>query len=172
MVSCALLVEAQKKRPYTVLSLDGGGVRGLIPATVLESFEKFAYEYVTDPANADKFERTVPVNSTHKIVNMNTIFDMIAGTSTGSIIAGMISTPSDKDPSVPAYSAVDVVELYSTQGKKLFLSTAFPTWAAAVISLIGMIIFGILFFKIGMFYFDNIETYKDLKKATKRIKAI
>ena len=90
---------------------------------------------------------------------------MIAGTSTGSIICGMITTPSKDNKKLPAYSAIDVVELYSTQGSKLFLSTAFPTWASAAIAVIAMILLGYLFFQIGLFYFDNKERYTELKKA-------
>lgn len=103
---------------------------------------------------------------------MHTIFDMIAGTSTGSIISGMISTPSKDKVDTPAYSAIDVVELYSTQGSKLFLSTAFPTWGSAIIAVLGMIILGYMFFNIGLSYFDNKQRYNDLKKARKRLYAM
>ena len=42
-------VAAQKKvdnkKYYNILAIDGGGIRGLIPATALQYMEKYAYEY-------------------------------------------------------------------------------------------------------------------------------
>ena len=52
-----------------ILSLDGGGIRGIIPAIILAEFEK----------NIGK-----PVSS---------VFDMIAGTSTGGILAMGLTIP-------------------------------------------------------------------------------
>ena len=31
---------------YNILAIDGGGIRGLIPAVVLEELEKYAYEFI------------------------------------------------------------------------------------------------------------------------------
>mgnify|MGYP000883662648 CR=1 FL=1 len=36
-----------RKKHYNILSLDGGGVRGLITVQLLTKFEKYAYEYST-----------------------------------------------------------------------------------------------------------------------------
>jgi len=52
-------------RPFRILSIDGGGIRGIFPATFLTSLEK---TYLSDESVAD-------------------YFDLIAGTSTGGIIA-------------------------------------------------------------------------------------
>ena len=32
---------------YNILSIDGGGIRGIIPGTCLEKIESFAYDYAT-----------------------------------------------------------------------------------------------------------------------------
>ena len=32
---------------YNILSIDGGGIKGIIPATCLEKVEKYAYDYAT-----------------------------------------------------------------------------------------------------------------------------
>ena len=37
-----------KKKPYTVLSVDGGGLRGAIPAAVLEGLEDYIKKYIKD----------------------------------------------------------------------------------------------------------------------------
>ena len=49
---------------YSVLSIDGGGIRGIIPCTVLAEIEKRTGKPVAE------------------------LFDLIAGTSTGGILAG------------------------------------------------------------------------------------
>jgi uncharacterized protein len=77
-----------------VLSIDGGGIRGIIPATILESIE----------------ERT-NTRTAH-------LFDLIAGTSTGGILALGLATPDEKGD--PKYSAADLAALYEKEGKRIF----------------------------------------------------
>ena len=58
-----------------VLSLDGGGIRGLIPALVLAEIKKTTNKKITD------------------------LFDIIAGTSTGGILAlGLCKDGGEKSP--------------------------------------------------------------------------
>ncbi len=58
--------------PFRILALDGGGVRGLVAAVVLESLER----------KLQKYEPHKPLTD---------YFDVIAGTSTGSLIACALS---------------------------------------------------------------------------------
>lgn len=77
-----------------ILSIDGGGIRGIIPAVVLAEIEK----------------RTArPVAR---------LFDLIAGTSTGGILAVGLSVP--KTPSAALYSASQLVDLYAEEGSRIF----------------------------------------------------
>jgi uncharacterized protein len=79
----------------TLLALDGGGIRGLIPARVLEALE----------------DRTgMPACR---------LFDVVAGTSTGGILALALTMPKE-DRSGPRYSASDLVALYRTRGPEIF----------------------------------------------------
>jgi uncharacterized protein len=77
-----------------VLSIDGGGIRGLIPALVLEELERRAERRV--------FE----------------LFDLIAGTSTGAILACALCAP---DP----LPAVRVAALYEEEGPEIFSRSIF-----------------------------------------------
>jgi len=80
--------------PVRVLSIDGGGIKGIIPATVLAYIE----------------ERTGrPISN---------LFDLIAGTSTGGIIALGLTKPGADG--TPAYTARDGVDLYVREGPKIF----------------------------------------------------
>jgi predicted acylesterase/phospholipase RssA len=81
---------------YRVLALDGGGIRGLIPATVLDEIET-------------KMQRPIAK-----------LFDLVAGTSTGGILALGLTTPDPADPQQPKYSARDMCNLYLQDGRKIF----------------------------------------------------
>lgn len=82
-----------------VLSISGGGIRGIIPAIILAEIEKYAKKPIAN------------------------CFDLIAGTSTGGIIAALLSTPDNNNKS--KYSASQVVEMYKRFGKKVFKQNIF-----------------------------------------------
>ena len=50
---------------------------------------------------------------------MKDLFDMYAGTSTGSLLAGSLSMPSNisSDNGEPKYSARDCIDVYTTKGE-------------------------------------------------------
>lgn len=79
---------------YKVLALDGGGIRGVIPAAVLVELER---------------------RSGKRIAQM---FDLIVGTSTGGIIAAGAVVPDDDGGS--KYTANDLLDLYRNHGKEIF----------------------------------------------------
>lgn len=81
---------------YKILSLDGGGIRGLITAIGLRELES----KVGKP--------------------LNKVFDLVAGTSTGGIIACGISKGIDVD---------EVVNLYLERGKDIFPSSLSRNWS-------------------------------------------
>nr|WP_256522443.1 CBASS cGAMP-activated phospholipase [Halobacillus sp. A5] len=70
-----------------ILCIDGGGIRGILPVTILKAVEQ---------------DRQIQVGKD---------FDLIAGTSTGSIIAASIALNKKME---------DVLEFYQTYGKKIF----------------------------------------------------
>ena len=77
-----------------VLSLDGGGIRGVIPALVLAKIEE---------------------NSGKSIAEL---FDLIAGTSTGGILAlGLCKKSANGSPE---YSARDLLDIYVEHGREIF----------------------------------------------------
>jgi uncharacterized protein len=77
-----------------ILSIDGGGIRGIIPAMVLDHVELTVGRPVAE------------------------LFDVIAGTSTGGIIALGLTCPGDDGR--PKFSAADIVDLYVENGPEIF----------------------------------------------------
>jgi patatin-like phospholipase/acyl hydrolase len=77
-----------------VLCIDGGGIRGIIPAMVLAELEARAGRRISE------------------------LFDLIAGTSTGGILAAALTAPGPEGG--PGHSAAELVELYRTEGPRIF----------------------------------------------------
>jgi uncharacterized protein len=88
-----------------VLAIDGGGIRGIIPAMILSEIQK--------RLGADLYK----------------FFDLISGTSTGGIIALGIGTQCNKGQ---PYSPVELANLYIDKGPGIFKKNLL-TWATNVL---------------------------------------
>ena len=88
------LSSQEKQDIITVLVVDGGGVFGIMPAQVLEQLE----------------------NDTSK--PSSSLFDIMAGTSTGSIVTISLAVPNKMG--TPAYSASDLIQLYRNYSDSIF----------------------------------------------------
>lgn len=80
--------EINTKDYFNILTIDGGGIRGLIPAAVLKYMEVYAFDY------AKSKNLVVPQYPGFEgKIAMKDMFNMTGGTSTGSIIAAGLSYP-------------------------------------------------------------------------------
>ncbi|MFB2970877.1 patatin-like phospholipase family protein [Aerosakkonema sp. BLCC-F183] len=79
---------------FKILSLDGGGIRGVLSATLLKEVETILKE--------------------KKGQELHEYFDLVAGTSTGSILAAGIACQ---------MNAQQMIELYLKEGKNIFLDS-------------------------------------------------
>ncbi len=94
-----------KNKYVRILSIDGGGIRGIIPGWVLVSLEE---------------KLKLKTNSEARISDF---FDLIVGTSTGGILAcGYLSKPAGESL---AYDAKHVANLYKIFGPYIFKKEAF-----------------------------------------------
>lgn len=76
---------------YNILALDGGGIKGVITVTCIEQMELWAYEFAKNESldireYTGKGEGRIP---------MKDMFDMLSGTSTGSIMSAGFSLADD-----------------------------------------------------------------------------
>ncbi|MCM0593182.1 MAG: patatin-like phospholipase family protein [Gloeotrichia echinulata DVL01] len=91
---------------YKVLSIDGGGIRGIIPAIILAEIEKRTQKPICQ------------------------LFDLIAGTSTGGILAAGLTKPHPNDQNQPHYKAEELIDVYRKNGHRIF----FESWTNRLIS--------------------------------------
>jgi patatin-like phospholipase/acyl hydrolase len=85
-----------KSRRVKVLAIDGGGIRGIIPALVLARIEELTGKRACE------------------------LFDLIAGTSTGGIIALGVNVPATGATGGPRWSAGELADMYVSEGPKIF----------------------------------------------------
>jgi hypothetical protein len=88
-----------------VLSIDGGGIRGLIAARVIARIE----ELTTEEAGAER--------------RIADCFHMVSGTSTGGLLAIGVTAPDPQRPGRPKLTGADLVDLYLTEGPRIFGDT-------------------------------------------------
>jgi patatin-like phospholipase/acyl hydrolase len=89
-----------KGKLITILSIDGGGIRGLIPATIIAYLEAKLQELDGPDARIADY------------------FDVIAGTSTGALLTSMLAAPDDNNR--PLFAAKDLTTFYLENGPKIF----------------------------------------------------
>ncbi|CAA7035827.1 unnamed protein product [Microthlaspi erraticum] len=84
----------------TILSLDGGGVRGIITGVILDFLEKQLQELDGED------------------VRLVDYFDVVAGTSTGGLMTAMLTAPDETGR--PLFAAKDIVPFYFQHSPKIF----------------------------------------------------
>jgi patatin-like phospholipase/acyl hydrolase len=87
---------------FRVLSIDGGGIRGIVPATVLAHIEEICASPIA------------------------TLFDLIVGTSTGGILAMGLTAPDEAGR--PRNAASSLLELYGAKAESVFPGGGPPNW--------------------------------------------
>ncbi|XP_012449227.1 patatin-like protein 2 isoform X3 [Gossypium raimondii] len=93
----------------TVHSIDGGGIRGIIPGIILGFLESELQKLDGEDARLADY------------------FDVIAGTSTGGLVTAMLTCPNDKNR--PLFAAKDIKDFYLTNCPKIFPQPGFPLFS-------------------------------------------
>lgn len=106
------------RRKIRILSIDGGGIRGIIPAKIMVKIETLLQEYSKNPD-----------------IRISDYFDLIAGTSTGSILAGLYLCPDEAGSVKSKYSAQEVLNLYLEYGSEIFERS----WKSRIFDYFGLV---------------------------------
>lgn len=88
---------------FSILSIDGGGIKGLFSAQILFHLEE-----------------TIKNFDDNQYAKLSDYFDFVAGTSTGGLLTCLLLFPDENNPSKSKYSAAEIVNLYLEYGKKIF----------------------------------------------------
>jgi hypothetical protein len=121
------VVDSPKKKKVTVLTIDGGGIRGLIPGTILAFLE-------------DQLRKLDGED-----VRLSDYFDYIAGTSTGGLITAMLATPGKNSrptlrwlrrerTAAPLFAAKEINPLYLEHGPHILAQKRSKVAAAGIYS--------------------------------------
>ncbi|KAJ8762207.1 hypothetical protein K2173_007363 [Erythroxylum novogranatense] len=97
----------------TILSIDGGGVRGIIPGTILAFLESELQKLDGEQARLADY------------------FDVISGTSTGGLVTAMLTAPNEEDR--PLFAATEIKDFYLEHCPKIFPHHSSPLPAANLI---------------------------------------
>lgn len=81
---------------FCILSIDGGGLRGVVPLTILKTIE----------AKTGK--------------RIHELFNLVSGTSTGGLITAAISIKNPIEPTEPLYTLDDIMDVYVHRGHEIF----------------------------------------------------
>jgi uncharacterized protein len=98
---------ANAQRPISILSIDGGGTRGIIPALVLHELDRLITQRISNAADGGHFVD---------------FFDVVAGTSTGAIIAAGLAGISDEQH---VSGLAELIEFYRHEAVDVFSR---PSW--------------------------------------------
>jgi len=91
----------ENKKKVRILTLDGGGIRGIIPAIIIKYMEAYLVKKVPGTTISDHF-------------------DFISGTSTGGILTAIYLTPQDENKNKAKYTASEALDFYVNEGHGIF----------------------------------------------------
>src|ERR1700710_906092 len=94
--------ELSTSKKFRILSISGGGSRGIIPSLILLRLEQMTGRHATE------------------------LFDLFIGTSTGAMITSVLNIPKEKstdEKKEPKYNAKDLLDVYIKEGPIVFESS-------------------------------------------------
>lgn len=114
----------QSKKEVWILSIDGGGIRGIIPARILLYLEEELKNTLRSRLKS-KIEGSLgsQLDSEEKVPftpHLAKFFDVMAGTSTGGIITLGLNVPDPQEQTLPRFGVSTLVNLYEKHGNEVF----------------------------------------------------
>ena len=97
-VSSDSFIIEKKSQPRWLLSFDGGGIRGLMQLNILAEIERLTNKSFIE------------------------LFDAVAGTSIGGMIACLLTMPDPLNPKKPKYTAQNLLDIFVERKNEIFQS--------------------------------------------------
>ncbi|KAK2994428.1 hypothetical protein RJ640_001244 [Escallonia rubra] len=109
----------------TVLSIDGGGIRGIIPGTILSFLESELQTSIKfKETSKERYTKFWLATSTKwfdgKDARLCDYFDVIAGTSTGGLVTAMLTVPNPSEKTRPLFEAKNISAFYLENSPEIF----------------------------------------------------
>lgn len=141
---------------YRILSLDSATYAGLMTAEFVSFMEKKAYLIARN-------SKCLTPRPDERIA-MHELFDMIAGSETGAIIASTLVVPND-DPNAAQknkYWATKSVEFFMETTDELYVDSGTSVGLKILITALFLIFFGAVTYKLAEYYFKHKDTEEKL----------
>jgi hypothetical protein len=145
------------------LSIDGGGIRGVIPAVVISYIEDESYRYA-------RSKGYVEPNSREKLA-VKDLFDMVAGTSTGGLLTTALVTPT-KDDRSEAYYSDFIINIFEEKGPEIFKAQKINQGLLGIMIVTFIMIGGVLGYKLGKKTFANPKVEDTIIRMKKYIREL
>jgi len=101
---------------FRILSIDGGGLRGIVPALILKHVQELSLARRARSTPGASVPTGTSDDAQFRIQNS---FDLLAGASTGALISAGLSV-ADRNSADPRHTIEDIIEVYRKRGKVIF----------------------------------------------------
>ena len=159
-----------KQDPFNVLSIEGGGIRGIIPAVIIDYIEEYAFKYAVKQNYADFVQRSrTPTD--RKRIQSKELFHMITGTSSSAILTAYLVRPNDKN-ATESYFAQDAIQYFLDNGQTFWQSREINYGCVGILIVISAFMGLYAGYYLGVKIFASPEKIKKLNELKKLINAL
>lgn len=134
--------------------------------------EKYAYSYATSKGYSIPTYTNPQTGRVREVMHMSDLFNMTAGTSTGSILAAGLAAPRPDNETDPALFSDELIDIYSTKGDLIFEKQALKSHEVVFWFFVFTGLFGYLFWRLGNYKFDNTEEMEELQELEAKLRGV
>jgi hypothetical protein len=141
------------------MTMDGGGIKGMITSECINKIETAAYQYAKDQPYFKNVPEVYDEDGKRiERIHMQWLFDMFSGTSTGSLLSGAMAvyntTVKPKDDlkdgfKRPAYWGSDATGIYQKSAPDIFTFNGMAVVVKFLYYLAFLVVFSVAFYLIG-----------------------
>ena len=142
-----MLIVNQVASKFWILSLDGAGYAAYLTAEFVAYIESRAYFIAYN-------QKCIQQRESQRLA-MHELFDLIAGSETGAIIASTLAVPADTNKQLNKYWAAKSANFFLENVDRLYVDSIMPSYLKTLIIVIFFIVNAIIAFKVSEFCLRN-----------------